>query len=52
MRGMNVVKRIGNVKTNTSDRPTEDLKILRARVIVGDEDVIVQQPSSTGLVPY
>ncbi|KAL6754762.1 cyclophilin-type peptidyl-prolyl cis-trans isomerase [Haematococcus lacustris] len=29
--GMDVVKRIGNVQTNAVDRPTTDVKIIRAR---------------------
>jgi len=36
--GMKVVKQIGNVQTNQSDRPIADIKILRARAISGEEN--------------
>ncbi len=29
--GMPVVKRLGNIQTDANDRPTTDVKILRAR---------------------
>lgn len=31
--GMNVVKRLGNVQTDTVDRPTTEVKIMRARPV-------------------
>jgi peptidyl-prolyl cis-trans isomerase-like 1 len=31
--GMGVVKRLGNVQTDATDRPTTDVKILRARTV-------------------
>lgn len=31
--GMDVIKRLGNVQTDASDRPTTDVKILRARSV-------------------
>jgi hypothetical protein len=31
--GMSVVKRLGNVQTDATDRPTTDVKILRARPV-------------------
>ena len=37
--GMGVVQRMGLVKTGDQDRPDEDVKILSARVLEGDEDV-------------
>lgn len=37
-KGMQVVKRLGNVQTNASDRPLEDVKIMKARVVVGEEE--------------
>jgi peptidyl-prolyl cis-trans isomerase-like 1 len=36
--GMSIVKRIGLVRTGEGDRPVEDVKILRALVLEGDED--------------
>jgi len=36
--GMKVVKQIGNVQTNQSDRPIADIKILRARAISGEDN--------------
>ncbi|KKY28562.1 putative peptidyl-prolyl cis-trans isomerase [Phaeomoniella chlamydospora] len=36
--GMGVVKRLGMVKTGGDDRPVEDVKILRARVIEGGQE--------------
>jgi len=35
---MKVVKQIGNVQTNQSDRPIADIKILRARAISGEDN--------------
>lgn len=35
--GMRVVQRMGLVKTGAEDRPAEDVKILSARVLQGDE---------------
>lgn len=32
-RGMNIVQRMGLVKTNAEDRPLEEVKILKARVV-------------------
>ncbi|RYO76192.1 hypothetical protein DL766_009020 [Monosporascus sp. MC13-8B] len=37
--GMPVVKRMGLVRTGADDRPVEDVRILRARVLEEDEDV-------------
>mmetsp|Transcript_22192 Transcript_22192/g.30947 ORF Transcript_22192/g.30947 Transcript_22192/m.30947 type:complete len:164 (-) Transcript_22192:574-1065(-) len=37
-KGMQVVKRLGNIQTNASDRPLEDVKIMKARVTVGEEE--------------
>lgn len=37
--GMRVVQRMGLVKTGAEDRPEEEVKIIRARVLEGDEDV-------------
>lgn len=37
LKGMSVVKRIGNVQTNASDRPTEDVKIIKGRLTKQDE---------------
>ncbi|KFH46978.1 Peptidyl-prolyl cis-trans isomerase-like-like protein [Hapsidospora chrysogenum ATCC 11550] len=37
--GMQTVKRMGLVKTGAEDRPVEDVKILDARVLEGEEDV-------------
>ena len=31
--GMGVIKRLGNVQTDAMDRPTTDIKILRARTV-------------------
>jgi peptidyl-prolyl cis-trans isomerase-like 1 len=31
--GMDVIKRLGNVQTDATDRPTTDVKILRARSV-------------------
>jgi len=42
-KGMQVVKRMGNVQTNLSDRPLEDIKIVRAKVITTQEEFT--QPS-------
>ncbi|APA12055.1 hypothetical protein sscle_08g068250 [Sclerotinia sclerotiorum 1980 UF-70] len=36
-RGMNVVKRMGLVRTGEGDRPVEEVKILRGRVLEGEE---------------
>ncbi|KAL1859526.1 hypothetical protein VTK73DRAFT_7570 [Phialemonium thermophilum] len=36
--GMSVVKRMGMVRTGADDRPVEDVKIIRARVLEGEED--------------
>jgi len=36
-KGMQVVKRIGNVQTDANDRPSETVNILRARVISKEE---------------
>ena len=35
--GMRVVQRMGLVKTGAEDRPDEDVKILSARILQGDE---------------
>ena len=39
--GMGVVKRLGLVRTEKEDRPVEDVRILRARVVTedGEEEV-------------
>lgn len=38
--GMGVVRRLGLVRTDAEDRPVEDVKILRARVVEeGDDEV-------------
>ncbi|KAI1273680.1 cyclophilin type peptidyl-prolyl cis-trans isomerase [Xylaria sp. FL0933] len=37
--GMGVVKRMGLVKTDAEDRPVEEVKIIRARVLEEDEAV-------------
>ena len=36
--GMRVVQRMGLVKTDASDRPTEDVRIIRARVVPQPDD--------------
>jgi peptidyl-prolyl cis-trans isomerase-like 1 len=36
--GMRIVQRMGLVKTGAEDRPEEDVKILRARVLQGEEE--------------
>lgn len=36
--GMGVVKRMGLVRTDAEDRPVEDVKIVRARVLAEDEE--------------
>ena len=36
--GLRVVQRMGLVKTGADDRPTEQVKILKARVIEGGDD--------------
>lgn len=36
--GMRVVQRMGLVKTGADDRPSDRVKILRARVVEGNED--------------
>ena len=36
--GMGVVKRLGLVRTGKEDRPVEDVKILKARVVIEGED--------------
>jgi peptidyl-prolyl cis-trans isomerase-like 1 len=36
MHGMQVVKRIGNVQTNPGDKPLEDIKIVKGKVVIGD----------------
>ena len=38
-RGLGVVKRMGLVQTGKDDRPVEEVKILRARVLEGEDDV-------------
>lgn len=38
-RGMGVVKRMGLVRTGAEDRPVEEVRIVKARVLEGDEDV-------------
>jgi len=40
MKGMTIVKRLGNVQTNASDRPTEEIRIIKGRIIAGNEDFI------------
>ncbi|KAH7037320.1 peptidyl-prolyl cis-trans isomerase-like 1 [Microdochium trichocladiopsis] len=35
--GMSVVKRMGLVKTKTEDRPVEEVKIIRARIVEDEE---------------
>lgn len=37
--GMRVVQRMGLVKTGAEDRPEEEVKILSARVLEGEEDI-------------
>jgi peptidyl-prolyl cis-trans isomerase-like 1 len=37
-RGMGVVKRMGLVRTGAEDRPVEEVRIVRARVLEGDEE--------------
>lgn len=37
--GIRVVQRMGMVKTGGEDRPMEEIKIVSARVLTGDEDV-------------
>ena len=37
--GMAAVKRMGLVKTDAEDRPVEEVKIIRARVLEGEEEV-------------
>jgi len=37
--GMQVIKRIGNVQTNQSDRPVADIKILKASVIAENQQL-------------
>ncbi|KAK5170004.1 peptidyl-prolyl cis-trans isomerase-like 1 [Cryomyces antarcticus] len=37
--GMRVVQRMGLVKTGEGDRPVEDVRILSARVMEGEEDI-------------
>ena len=36
--GLRVVQRMGLVQTNTEDRPTDDVKILKATVVEDDEE--------------
>ena len=38
-RGMGVVKRMGLVRTGAEDRPVEEVRIVRASVLEGDEEV-------------
>jgi peptidyl-prolyl cis-trans isomerase-like 1 len=38
-RGMGVVKRMGLVRTGAEDRPIEEVRIVRAGVLEGDEEV-------------
>ena len=37
--GMRIVQRMGLVKTGGEDRPEEEIKIVKARVVEGEEDV-------------
>lgn len=37
-RGLGVVRRMGLVRTGKEDRPVEEVKILRARVLEGEDD--------------
>jgi len=37
-KGMQVVKRLGNVQTTQMDKPVEDVKIIRGQVIISGED--------------
>jgi peptidyl-prolyl cis-trans isomerase-like 1 len=37
-RGMGVVKRMGLVRTGAEDRPVEEVRIVRARILEGDEE--------------
>lgn len=37
--GMRVVQRMGLVKTGEGDRPVEEVRIVSARVLQGDEEV-------------
>ena len=37
--GMRIVQRMGLVKTDAEDRPEEELKIVSARVLQGDDDL-------------
>jgi len=36
-RGMNIVKRMGLVNTGAEDRPTDEVKIVKARLVEGEE---------------
>lgn len=36
-RGMGIIKRMGLVRTGAEDKPVEDVKILRATVLEGDD---------------
>lgn len=38
--GLRIVQRMGLVKTGAEDRPTEQVKILKARVVEDNEDAI------------
>lgn len=38
--GMSVVKRMGLVPTDKEDRPAEELKILKTRILEADEDQV------------
>lgn len=38
-RGMGIVKRMGLVKTGAEDRPIEEVRIVKARVLEGDEEI-------------
>jgi len=37
-RGLAVVKRMGLVRTGAEDRPVEEVRILKARVVEGDTE--------------
>jgi peptidyl-prolyl cis-trans isomerase-like 1 len=36
--GMRVIQRMGFVKTNNEDRPVDEVKILRAKIVEGSEE--------------
>jgi len=38
-KGMSIVKRMGNVQTNSQDRPVEDIRIIKGRILNADADM-------------